>query len=244
MSPDDPQYLPADAATPLPESNLQRTPTPPYDAEMRDEDHWPPLTTAASRSLFRFLEVPYSLRPQLPRFHCLGGGVCRGWFHDRSLLLDLRPIIPGLIALVGVLIWELVRTGEMPLTSPDALTQLTTGPMLVAGHIAAISLGLILLRLLLGPDWTRRLAFRLPSAWHALLVLLLVPAVVVLATGVYGLAKQIGIPSLGELFGMKKDMGMEKIMELFGTWPLWVAVLIVGVGPASARNYGAAVSYS
>lgn len=240
MSPEEPKYLPADGAS-LPEENIQPTPAAQYaawdrgdEASDRAAEQRRRLSAAPSRSLFGFLEVIYPFRPRFP--------ASLGWaflYFSLAFLVVVffwifAQIIPGVVAIVGVLAWNIYQFGANTALSTPAMQKLdvqVVAPALILGHVAAIGSGLLFLRFLLGPDWLQRLAVRLPSLWHLLLTLLLVPALVILATGVFGVAKEF-LPNLGELLGMKQLGGMEKMVQEFGTWPAWLAVSVVGLGPA------------
>lgn len=91
----------------------------------------------------------------------------------------------------------------------------------LTGEAASIVLGLVVVRVVVGPDWRRRLAVRLPSAAQLLLVLAGLPAFILLPGFVHELVGRF-LPSLGINQGNA---------ELFGSWPLWVGVVAVGLGP-------------
>src|SRR5206468_2068202 len=98
---------------------------------------------------------------------------------------------------------------------------------LALAQLATIIVSLLALMIALGWDWPRRVGVRLPSLWHLFLTVLTVPAMVLLANLVYLAAKQF-LPGISDL-GLP---GMEEMVKVFGTWPLPLAVLIVGFGPA------------
>jgi membrane protease YdiL (CAAX protease family) len=243
MSPDEPKYLPADAAG-QPDPGVQPTPTSRYEAwdrgderGERDAERRVPPLVAPSNSMFGFLEVTEPWRTRFPLsigwdllYFWLGLAVC-------FFFWIFAQIIPAIVTLIALIFVNVFRFGSNYALSPQGLNNLqqqSIAPTLIAGHIAAVFWVVLLLRVILGPDWLRRLAMRLPSLWHVLLTLFLIPALILLANGVFALAKHF-LPSLGELLGAPLP-GMEQMVKLFGTWPWWLAVLVVGVGPALSEE--------
>jgi membrane protease YdiL (CAAX protease family) len=92
---------------------------------------------------------------------------------------------------------------------------------LLAAEVGSVALGFLVIRLVVGRDWLRRLAIRPPSTAHLLLVLVALPALILLPGIVHHYAGKV-VPSLGVTQGN---------VELFGSWPLWFGVLVVGVLP-------------
>jgi membrane protease YdiL (CAAX protease family) len=248
MSPDDPKYLPADGASrdePTDVPNIQQPPRSMYDdwdrgnepRERAEERRPPPPTARPSNSIFAFLEVTYPWRPRFPFsllwamfYFALGMVACVCFW-------IFCQLIPAIVTIIGLIIFNSALYGaDQALSSKglQVLQEQSIAPTLIAGHIAAVTLGVILLRFILGPDWLRRMAVRLPSLWHLLLTLLLVPALYLLANLVFALTK-LFLPSLGDLLGMPMP-GMEQMVKLFGTWPWWLAVLVVGLGPAISEE--------
>jgi membrane protease YdiL (CAAX protease family) len=112
----------------------------------------------------------------------------------------------------------------------EEVIELTVLPSMALSQIASISFSLLVLRLIVGPNWTREIALRKPSWTHFTLTLLLFPAVVILANGIYALMKEL-LPSLADLSGVEGMPGMEEMVKQFGEWPLPLAILMIGVGP-------------
>jgi uncharacterized protein len=92
---------------------------------------------------------------------------------------------------------------------------------------AGALLALVILRVIVGRDWMRRVAFRRPSWGHLLLATLGLPALVYLSDGVYRLAVWAHVPSIHNL---------EKINELISRLPWVFGILVVGLGPAFAEE--------
>jgi uncharacterized protein len=247
MSPDEPKYLPAgDPANPDPQPEASVQPARSmYDAwdrgderaELADERRLP-LAAPPSNSLFGFLEVIYPFRPRFPA--SLGWAIL--YFMAAFLFVVFFWIFAQLLPAIGVLVvllfWNIAQFGADRALSQQGLQYLqqqSMAPTLIAGHIAAIALVLFFLRFLLGPDWLRRLAVRLPGLWHLLLTLLLVPALLLLANALFAVAKEY-LPSFGDLLGLKDIPGMEEMVQIFGAWPWWLGVLVVGLGPAVSEE--------
>lgn len=143
------------------------------------------------------------------------------------LFLFVTQLVPGIVAVVFVIGKAITSRAEV---SAEALTKDAIMPSLIGSQIMSIGFSLLVLRLVVGRDWPRQVALRLPSWPHLLLGLLAFPAVVLLANGAYSVIKQF-VPDLGELLGLKGMPNMEEMIGVFGSWPLGVAVLIIGVGP-------------
>jgi uncharacterized protein len=94
-------------------------------------------------------------------------------------------------------------------------------PAVTVIEVLSILYGLVALRIIAGPAWPRKVALRLPSLPHFVLTLLLVPAFMLIAQAV-NLATRDYVPSLG---------GLEAIGSLLSNWPVWLSVLLIGVGP-------------
>lgn len=103
----------------------------------------------------------------------------------------------------------------------------TMAPMFFIAEIMVVLFSLLAIRFVVGRDWKRRLALRLPSWTQVILVLLSFPAVVVLGNGAYLLAKKL-LPGLKE-FGF--DVDMEQMVTVVRTWPAWFGVVVIGMGP-------------
>jgi membrane protease YdiL (CAAX protease family) len=94
------------------------------------------------------------------------------------------------------------------------------------------------IRLLVGADWKRKLALRRPGLAHTLFAVLGLPALAIVGSGAYAfLTKVCGIPGMEMLFAQIPGMGevhvpfLEELMKSIKSWPLPVAILIIGIGP-------------
>lgn len=107
--------------------------------------------------------------------------------------------------------------------SPAFLDPITTAlaPAMLFGELLSIAFAVLILRLMVGPDWKRQIGLRAPSVVQMLLALMALPAMILLASGVHQLAKS-----------MMPDMGnMDLLVQCFRRWPAWFGVLVVGLGP-------------
>jgi uncharacterized protein len=120
-------------------------------------------------------------------------------------------------------------------------------PTLLASQIVGILFSLLMIRLFMGRDWSRKIALRKPGLVHLALVLIGFPSLPILASGIFEMAKHF-LPSFGDLFrhlmpsfinwpamiGIHLDqdiMGMEDLVKEVRTWPWQLAVLVIGLGP-------------
>lgn len=95
------------------------------------------------------------------------------------------------------------------------------GPSYFGAEVVSVLFALLVIRLVVGRDWKRKLALRRPSLSHLVLVLVGFPAFLILPGLIHELAKML----LGTLIDQKGNESM------FGSWPLWFAVLTIGLGP-------------
>jgi membrane protease YdiL (CAAX protease family) len=95
-------------------------------------------------------------------------------------------------------------------------------------ELLVIGISWLVIRLVVGRDWTRQLALRRPGLAHVLLVLAGFPALALLGNGSYEFLRQVlHVPSISDL-GLP---GMEQMVGVFGRWPWPFAVLVIGLGP-------------
>jgi membrane protease YdiL (CAAX protease family) len=102
----------------------------------------------------------------------------------------------------------------------DELVRLLAPALLVA-EVGSVILAWVVVRLIVGPDWTRRLAFRLPSPSHVALVVLGLPPLLLLPGILHELARHV-LPGFGNL---------ESNAKLFSGFSIWFGVFVVGVLP-------------
>jgi membrane protease YdiL (CAAX protease family) len=142
------------------------------------------------------------------------------------IFLVLSQVIPAVFVAVILLVGKGI-SGQLGASTQQALTKEILMPTLLTSEIVGVIVSLVALRLVVGRDWPRKIALRPPGWFHLLLTVLAVPAQVVVANGVYAVAKR-WLPSFSDL-GIS---GMEELVKDVGSWPLWLGILVVGVGPA------------
>lgn len=160
-----------------------------------------------------------------------------GWSLLWCLLFVFVTQIPGaLIAIAVVIGLDFLKPGTLPteaLREPAALLKseamnVALGIAFLVTETLVIGFSWLIIRLVIGRDWKRQLALRLPSFSHALLALAAFPAMVLLANIAYDvLHKILHVPSLAD-YGLS---GMEEMVEIFSHWPWGFAVVVIGLGP-------------
>jgi membrane protease YdiL (CAAX protease family) len=146
--------------------------------------------------------------------------------------LLVTQIIVAIGVAIIVVVVEMVRGGlQGEQLDAQALQNMILMPALAAAQVAGIIFSLIALRLVAGRDWYRQVALARPGLAHFFLVLIGFPALPILASGAYLVAKRFlpGMESLGL-------PGMEQAVSQFREWPWVLSVLIVGVGPGLAEE--------
>jgi membrane protease YdiL (CAAX protease family) len=95
-------------------------------------------------------------------------------------------------------------------------------------ELLVIGVSLLVIRLVVGRDWTRQLAVRRPSVAHTVLAVASLPVLLLLGNVAYDLLRNVlHLPSISDL-GIG---GMEEMVKVFSQWPAAFAVLVIGVGP-------------
>jgi membrane protease YdiL (CAAX protease family) len=97
-------------------------------------------------------------------------------------------------------------------------------PAMIVVESFTIIYGWAALRIISGRTWPRKVALRLPSLPHTVLILILVPGFVLTAEGV-SLATKTYLPNLPS-FGNLDTLGF-----MITHWPWWLGVLLIGLGP-------------
>jgi membrane protease YdiL (CAAX protease family) len=95
-------------------------------------------------------------------------------------------------------------------------------------EVLVIGVSWLVTRLVVGRDWPRQMGVRRPGITHLILVLVSFPAMLILSNGLYVLIHDIlHIPSFGDL----GTGGMDEVLKLAASWPWFLGVLVIGVGP-------------
>jgi membrane protease YdiL (CAAX protease family) len=144
----------------------------------------------------------------------------------------LATQIPGaLIAVAIIQVYQLTHprafaTAGAMIDSP--VMSVAMGVAFFATEILVIGVSYVVIRLMVGRDWTRILGLRRPSWPHLGLALASLPGLIVLANLAYALIKRV-IPDFAQMFGLGDMMGQS--MKMFTEWPWPFAVLVIGMGP-------------
>ncbi len=219
----------------MPENDLPDTP--PADGSIMppstDLQHVPvnlPSLEAGLQTELALTERSFALKPQWPHPNI-------GWSLLWCLLFVLVTQIPGaFIAVVVVTGLAILKPSTLPMEALGKPAELLKSEAMNIGlgvaffitELIVIGFSWLIIRLVVGRDWKRQLALRLPSVSHTLLSLAAFPALVLLANIAYDLLRRIlHVPSLSD-FGLS---GMEEMVEIFGKWPWIFAVLVIGLGP-------------
>jgi membrane protease YdiL (CAAX protease family) len=94
---------------------------------------------------------------------------------------------------------------------------------MAAGHVGTLVFTLVALRYGTGRDWRRIVALRRPRIQHMLLAVLLLPGMMLTHSSVHLL--------LALMFDIDPNEGEAGLESMVSPWPMWVAVLLLGVGP-------------
>lgn len=219
MTENGPAFNPAEDSSIIPPSpDLQHAP----DKPGAGATGWQPELGLPERALTRKSRWPH---PNL------------GWSFLWCLLFLFVTQVPGaIIAVVVVVGLAILSPNTLPLeTLRKPADLLKSEAMNVALGVAffiteliVIGFSWLIIRLVVGRDWKRQLALRLPSLSHTLLALASLLPFVLLANVVYDvLRKVLHVPSLAD-FGLS---GMEEMVQVFSKWPWGFAVLVIGLGP-------------
>lgn len=208
-----PDALPADDSSVPPSSDIRHTPDDPAAPAMGQQ----PELGLPERSLTQKPRWPH------PNF---------GWSLLWCLLFVIVTQGPGIFIALAVIAALFIFSPSMlpqeTLNKPDDL--LKSQAMSVALAIAfffteliVIGFSWLVIRLVVGRDWTRQLALRRPSLSHTLLALASLPALWLFASIAYSV--------LREIIHLPDILHMSEAEKLFSKWPWGFAVLVIGLGP-------------
>jgi len=148
--------------------------------------------------------------------------------------LFFAQLIPAIVVMIVAILVEIafspnaervLKQLQQPATAAEFENRLLI-PTVAATELAGILVGWLAVRLVVGRDWKRRLALRRPAAAHVLLVFAGLPGLLVVGEIIYTLASEV-LPGF-------RDWGLKDItafQEQTRSWPWWVVVLVVGLGP-------------
>ncbi|MCE9530078.1 MAG: CPBP family intramembrane metalloprotease [Planctomycetes bacterium] len=118
---------------------------------------------------------------------------------------------------------------------PDLATDWISSPearpyiqwTLFAGQLISILFSMVILRWVVGREWKRKIALRLPCAEHMVLLMIAVPALLMLSITLEPFVVRY-VPSLTKV-GLPS---VESFIQSTKSWHWSVGVLIIGLGPA------------
>jgi membrane protease YdiL (CAAX protease family) len=96
-------------------------------------------------------------------------------------------------------------------------------PSLVCSSALGVLFALLVIRLVVGKQWQRRVALLRPSFTHVILAVLALPGVIYLSQASYELALFLHFPTFNY---------QQFLTQMFSKLPWWLGVLVVGVAPA------------
>lgn len=162
------------------------------------------------------------------------------WCLGFAIVLNIIVMGVGVIGMIVQIVTaadppayaEKIQTKEFEQTEEYfELMGTVLAPALLLAELSAIAFAWLVIRLVVGKEWTRRLALRRPGAVHFLLALAGLPALMVVANGLYLLASQF-LPGF-------KDLGIpniEDMAKMFQQWPVWFGVAVIGLGAAASEE--------
>jgi CAAX protease family protein len=129
-------------------------------------------------------------------------------------------------------------SGDPP-SMPDGISYSLAAGM-AAGHVGSLTLTLLLLRFGVGPEWKRKVALRRPPIVPLVLSLLVLPGLMLthaaVHTGLHEMAEAVM-----RLVDPKADLGSgsmdAQLKAMLSPWPVWLAVLIIGIGPGVIEEF-------
>lgn len=147
------------------------------------------------------------------------------WCLGLIVVGQLVPVVVG----VCVLVLLLMANGNLDPARLHNQQMLEQRPEYAAATLVFIGLsqvvmvvfGWVVNRLMIGRDWTRVVGLHMPSLPQLVLTLLLLPAMLVISTGIEALGREY-LPSFGNL---------DKMMAIFASWPWVIGAVVIGFGP-------------
>jgi membrane protease YdiL (CAAX protease family) len=199
---------------------------------MATEDPPPPIPIVIP--LAEIEPAPVLLLPQRPPHPNFWWALlwCFGF-----LVFQIGAQIAGSIfGVVGVLIGDprtlrAVKEASARHAPSQEIAEMLVGPATLSGaffaqQLAAVFFALLAVRIVVGKQWPRHLAFRRPTLWHLLLALLALPGMFVITSLVHEVASRL-IPGFHY-----QQMVMETIEKL----PFAVALVTLALGPGFAEE--------
>lgn len=126
-----------------------------------------------------------------------------------------------------------------PPSMPDGISySLALG--MAAGHAGSLTFTLLLLRFGIGPEWRRKVALRRPPVVPLVLSLMILPGLMLTHAAVHAGLHETA-EAVMRTFDPKADLDSgsmdSQLKAMLAPWPLWLAVLIIGVGPGVIEEF-------
>ncbi len=164
------------------------------------------------------------LRPPHPGFW-----MALVWSFAFFLVVNIAPLLVFLPILLfraqqfsdsdALFSWLVMNSPEgEPTLSPGAARDLA--PAVLGGQVISVLFAWMIIRLLVGRDWKREMAVRLPSVQHLALILIGIPAFLILPEVIVALARAV----------LPTSDYQKQLNEMLQHWPLAYGVLAVGFG--------------
>src|SRR5262249_38803569 len=175
-----------------------------------------------------FAEGAVALPPEKPR---PGFGWALAWCVGFVAFTQVPGAVVAIVLFAAI---ALLNPGAVPadgdakaLTQTPAFSGVLAVTILVTQALV-IGVSWLVLRLMAGPDWKRKVALRPPAAGHVVLALAGGPGGHPLAGGAPALLRYwLRLPRLADWVGV----GMEEVVQVSSRWPWAFAVLVIGLGP-------------
>jgi membrane protease YdiL (CAAX protease family) len=126
-----------------------------------------------------------------------------------------------------------------PPPMPDGISYSLAAGM-AAGYLGSLIFALLLLRFGVGPEWKRKVALRRPPVVPLVLSLMVLPGMMLAHSAVH-LGLQETAEAVLRLLNPKAELdsgAMEaQLKATLGPWPIWLAVMVIGVGPGVVEEF-------
>lgn len=160
------------------------------------------------------------------------------------LFLFVSQVVPAVLLTFGSLVFDGGETAKAlaDIANPtNPAVSKALFQFLAIDQILSLVFAISILRWKLGRDWKRKIALRLPSLDHAVLVCVALPALLLFNIALEGIVSRY-IPNLNEIATKLKGGEVSGITSVEGmlthtrNWEWFMAVLVIGLGPALSEE--------
>jgi len=148
------------------------------------------------------------------------------------LFLLVTQVLPAVAILAPLLLEKFPQLKDKlavdEFLKSNELKQATQAAILTAPVCGAL-FSILMLRLVVGRNWKRRIALRLPHIEHVVLVIMLALPFMIFNMALESVLSPIFRNNLG-------GRELEEFMREMQTWPIWILVLGISVGPAISEE--------